>query len=96
MTGLFSLTYGNIAVSALIVCGIAALFGLAGRVVWYRVKVALDDRFYPPRPELLDEYADDVPNHPYTEDTGRHAAVPLDSANEMTLYGGFTSAGGAL
>jgi hypothetical protein len=56
--GLFSLTYGNIAVSALIVCGIAAMFTLAGRVVWYRVKVVLDDHYYPPRPELLDEYAD--------------------------------------
>lgn len=58
MTGLFSLTYGNVAMAALIVCGIAALTTLAGRVVWYRIRVALDDHYYPPRPELLDEYAD--------------------------------------
>lgn len=31
-----------------------------------------------------------------TEDTGRHSAVPPESPAEMTLYGGFTSAGGAL
>lgn len=59
MTGLFSLTYGNIAVSALIICGIAALTTLAGRVVWYRIRVALDDHYYPPqRPELPDGYDD--------------------------------------
>lgn len=62
MTGLFSLTYGNIAVSALIICGIAALTTLAGRVVWYRVRVALDDHYYSAAPEMLDECADDVPD----------------------------------
>lgn len=58
MTGLFSLTYGNIAVSALIICGIAALFSLAGQVVWYRIRVALDDHYYPPQRPVLPDGCD--------------------------------------
>lgn len=74
MTGLFSLTYGNIAVCALIICGIAGLFGLAGRVVWYRIRVALDDHYYPPT--RLREYAVDVSTHPYEP-------FPADEAPEL-------------
>lgn len=106
MTGQFSLTYGNIATSALIICGIAALFGLAGRVVWYRVRVALDDHYYPARPELLDEYADGedltavmdgLREYPdldedqvVKEDTGKHSLVPV-APQEMTGFMPVTS-----